>query len=164
MAATGFRFLYRQGEGVLDAPGWARAVWKPLALIAAILALWRFLGPAAPHPMGESDLQDPHPLTFALGALGYLLAATLSLFGVVLLAVAAYFVSAKRFRGLGLPAAMAGLAPLSLLFAWAGHWYAAHVADSAPVFVAYGLDLLALAACGWSVFALGFGASPGGKS
>ena len=154
--ASDFAFLYRQGEGVLDARQWARAAWPPAAIAVAVVGVWVFLSPGTPEPLSDQQLAGPSAVVALAYFIAYMLLAVLSIFFVLLLAVAEYFVCAKRFRTRGLPTSLAGLAPFSILFAWAAHWYVSTVGDRAisalpPIF-----SIVALLICGWTIFELGF--------
>ena len=151
-----FAFLYRQGDGGLDARQWARAAWPPAAIAVAVVGLWVFLSPGTPEPLTDQQLAGPSAVAALAYFIAYMLLAVLSIFFVLLLAVAEYFVCAKRFRTRGLPTSLAGLAPFSILFAWAAHWYVTTVGDRSisalpPIFA-----IVALSICGWTIFELGF--------
>ena len=147
----GFAFLYRQSEGTIGAGAWARAAWPPLAIALAIIAAWAWFGPSPPRPLTEAELRAGAGASALIFTIGFSLASVLSIFAIVLLAVAEYFVSGKRFRDLGLPSGLAGLAPMALLLAGAAHWYAARSGDVAAAFAPYVFDAIAAAVCAWTV-------------
>ncbi len=154
--ASRFAFLYRQGEGLLDAREWARAAWPPAAIALALVVIWVFLAPGTPEPLSDQQLAGPTAVTALAFFIIYMLLAVLSIFFVLLLAVAEYFVCAKRLRARGLPPSLAGLAPFSILFAWAAHWYVTTVGDRSLALLPPAFAVLALLICGWTIFELGF--------
>ena len=159
MAAEGqtpdFRFLYRQSEGTISASTWAMAAWRPLAIAGAIIAIWALLAPAPPRPLTEAELRAGAAVPALIFTVGYSFAAVLSVLAVLLLAVAEYFVCAKRLRAIGLPPSLAGLAPFLVLLAGAAHWYVARAGDSSIVAVPRIFDAVAGLACVWTVWMLG---------
>ena len=77
-------------------------------------------------------------------------------FALILLAVAQYFVSAKRFNDLGLSPGLAGLAPFSLLVAGAVAWYQPRSEGSMPAWAVYPFYAWALVVVVANVALLGF--------
>ena len=111
-AESDFRFLYRQGEGVIGPAAWARASAPPVVIaIALTLVAWA-IAPDKPRDLGNQDFADVAIVATHVYFLAYA-------FALILCAVAEYFVSAKRFADRGKPAALAGLAPFALLLAGA---------------------------------------------
>jgi hypothetical protein len=151
-----FAFLYRQGEGVLDASQWARAAWPPAAIALAVVGVWVLLAPGTPEPLSDKELAGPTAVVALAYFIAYMLLAVLSIFFVLLLAVAEYFVCAKRFRARSLPTSLAGLAPFSILFAWAVHWYVRTAGDLSVAVLPAIFAVVAALICGWSIFELGF--------
>jgi uncharacterized membrane protein YhaH (DUF805 family) len=150
--AARFRFLYREGEGVIGAREWARASVAPVG-IALVLTIVAFaIAPSAPRDLAHEPFVDP--LVVARNA--YLIAYS---FALILCAVAEYFVCAKRFADRGKPPALAGLAPFSLLVAGAATWYQPRSEGTMPEGLVYGFEALAVAIIAWNVVELGFGAS-----
>jgi hypothetical protein len=150
--ARRFRFLYRQGEGVIDAGAWARASLAPVGL-ALLLTLVAFVAaPDAPRDLTREAFIDP--LVVARHA--YLIVYS---FALIICAVAEYFVCAKRFADRGRPPGLAGLAPLAIFVAAAAHWFTPRSEGIAPTALPYVLDALALAVLVWTIAELGFGAS-----
>jgi len=150
--AARFRFLYRETEGFIGGREWALASAAPVgvALVLTVIAL--AVAPDAPRDLAHEAFIDP--LTVARHA--YLIVYA---FALILCAVAEYFVSAKRFADRGLPPALAGLAPFSLLVAGAAHWYQPRSEGTMPEGLVYVFDGLAIAILAWNVIELGFGAS-----
>jgi hypothetical protein len=150
--AARFRFLYRQGEGVVGAREWALASLAPAGIALALTAAAFAVAPAAPRDLAHEAFVDP--LTVARHA--YLIVYA---FALILCAVAEYFVSAKRFADRGLPPALAGLAPLAIFVAAAAHWWTPRSEGMAPAVLPYLGDGLALIVVAWTIAELGFGKS-----
>ena len=143
-----FRFLYREAEGTIGPGLWARASVAPLAIAIAMTALAWAVAP------GPRDLKTQPFISVSIVAVhAYLL---LYGFALIVLAVAQYFVSAKRFNDLGLPSGLAGLAPFSLLLAGAATWYQPRSEGLMPAWALWPFYLFALAVFAWNVWQLGF--------
>jgi uncharacterized membrane protein YhaH (DUF805 family) len=146
--AQRFRFLYRQGEGRIDARQWRGASWPPAALALALTLVWLMIAPR------QRDLAHEDLINWGIAATyAYLIVYVFVLF---LCAVAEYFVCAKRFVDRGRPAAFAGLAPFALFLAGAAHWYQPRSDGTMPLWLAYGFDAAALAVLAWTIVELGF--------
>jgi uncharacterized membrane protein YhaH (DUF805 family) len=148
-----FRFLYRQGEGVLDARQWRRASWPPVAIGLAFTLVWLIVMPRQARDLAHEDLIDWRVAATYLYLLVYV-------FALILCAIAEYFVCAKRFADRGRPPALAGLAPFALFLAAAAHWYQPRSEATMPLWLAVAFDGLALAALIWTIAELGFDAPP----
>jgi hypothetical protein len=147
-----FRFLYRQAEGVIDAPTWLRASFPPIALALGLLVIALLIAPDQPRDLASEPLFDAKVIATHI----YFLVCA---FAVILCAVAEYFVSAKRFTDRGKPAALAGLAPFALLLAGAAHWYQPRSEGTMPEALTYVFYAVAAGIIAWNVIELGFGAS-----
>ena len=147
-----FRFLYRQTEGVIDAPTWLRASFPPVAIALGLIAIALVIAPDQPRDLGSESFIDVKVIATHV----YFL---LCAFAVILCAVAEYFVSAKRFADRGKPAALAGLAPFALLLAGAAHWFQPRSEGAMPEALAYLFYAAAAGIIAWNVIELGFGAS-----
>jgi uncharacterized membrane protein YhaH (DUF805 family) len=145
-----FRFLYRQTEGVIDRMTWIRASTVPLG-IAFVMTLIAWL--VAPNQPRDIASQGFFNLGMVL-AHAYLIIYGFALFVV---AVAEYFVSAKRFRDRGRPAELAGLAPFALLVTSAAHWFQPRSEGSMPEWATTAFDLVTLAILVWTAVELAFG-------
>ena len=151
-AESDFRFLYRQGEGVIGPMAWARASAPPVVIaIALTLVAWA-IAPDTPRDLGSQDFADVVIIATHVYFLAYA-------FVLIFCAVAEYFVSAKRFADRGKPAAFAGLAPFALLLAGAANWYQPRSEGTMPEALTWVFDALAVGVVVWNVVELGFGAS-----
>jgi uncharacterized membrane protein YhaH (DUF805 family) len=149
-ATSRFHFLYRQGEGVIDATEWSRAAWQPVAVALAVILPWVIYRPS----LTEAELGARSQMAafgiYAAYSAGLMISVVATLFA----AVAEYSVSAKRFRDCGWSPAWAGLAPLAILVAGAMHWIAARDPEIDAAWLAYALDAMAALALGWTVITL----------
>lgn len=146
---TTFNFLFRTDQGVVSADVWWRGT---IALAAALLFLhfvWEAVSSQPREPMNaNSTLFDP--LVFAT----YLY---LTFYGIMILliAVSHFNLSAKRWRACGKPPALAGLWPLSALFAGAAHWLQPRMPDVIAPWTVGALDLVFGAIAIWNIYQLG---------
>jgi hypothetical protein len=143
-----FRFLYRETEGTIGPGLWARASAALAVIAIAMTALAWVVAP------GPRDLKTQPFISVSIVAVhAYLL---LYGFALIVLAVAQYFVSAKRFNDLGLPPGLAGLAPFSLLLAGAVTWYQPRSEGLMSAWAVWPFYVFALAVFAWNIAALGF--------
>ena len=150
-----FRFLYRQAEGRIGPGLWARASLGPTGIALAMTALAWALAP------GPRDLSQQPFFSFSILAVyAYLLIYGFALIG---LAVAQYFVSAKRFADLGMAPAWAGLAPFALLLAGAAAWFQPRSEGAMPAWAVWPFYALAASVLIWNVGALGLQKSAGAR-
>jgi uncharacterized membrane protein YhaH (DUF805 family) len=147
-----FRFLYRQAEGVIDAPTWLRASFPPIAIALGLMVIALAIAPGQPRDLASEAFIDVRVIATHV----YFLVCA---FAVILCAVAEYFVSAKRFADRGKPAALAGLAPFALLLAGAAHWFQPRSEGAMPEALAYLFYASAAGIIAWNVIELGFGPS-----
>jgi len=152
LSEANFRFLYRQAEGVIDAPTWLRASFPPVAIALGLLAIALLIAPDQPRDLATQPFLDARVIATHV----YFL---ICAFAVLICAVAEYFVSAKRFTDRGKPAALAGLAPFALLLAGAAHWYQPRSEGTMPEALTYMFYAVAAGILAWNVIELGFGAS-----
>ena len=145
-----FRFLYRQGEGVIGRASWARASVPPVAIALALTALAIFIAPDKPRDLGNQDFADVGIVATHVYFLAYA-------FALILCAVAEYFVCAKRFADRGRPQGLAGLAPFALFLAGAANWYQPRSEGTMPGWLTWAFDAAALGVLAWTIAELGFG-------
>ncbi len=148
MTRPTFRFLYREAEGAIGPGLWARASAWPVGIALALTALAWAMAP------GPRDLKTQPFISVSIVAVhAYLLAYG---FALIVLAVAQYFVSAKRFNDLGMSPGWAGLAPFSLLLAGAATWYQPRSEGLMPAWAVYPFYAFAVGVVVWNIALLGF--------
>ena len=141
----GFRFLFRTDRGSIGRATWWRGS-LPLAAIAGVAPLvWALVRPYATH-----GLEQP-PLVI-LAAYLYLLAYS---FGLLVLLICEYNLSAKRFTARGLPRALAGILPMTLLLGGAFAWYLPRSQDLLPGWTAWIAAAVVVGVLLWNVVELG---------
>jgi tellurite resistance protein TehA-like permease len=150
--AERFRFLYREAEGFVDRDVWRRASLPPVGIALGMTIVWLAIAPSGPRDLTHEAFIDLRVVATHLYALVYS-------FALVFCAVAEYFLSAKRFADRGKPAALAGLAPLSLLLAGAANWFQPRSEGTMPESLVYLFDGIAILILAWNVIELGFGES-----
>jgi uncharacterized membrane protein YhaH (DUF805 family) len=144
-----FHFLYRESEGAIGPALWARASALPVGVASIMTLIAWAIAPRAPRDLGSQPF-----FSFTILAVHtYLM---IYGFALILLAVAQYFVSAKRFIDLGRSPAWAGLAPMCLLLAGAANWFQPRSEGAMPIWAVYPFDALALAVVLWNIAELGF--------
>jgi uncharacterized membrane protein YhaH (DUF805 family) len=146
-----FRFLYREAEGRIGPRLWATASVPPVGVALAMTwAAWAM----APGPR---DLGAQPFFSLSIVAVhAYLLVYG---FALIFLAVAQYFVSAKRFIDLGKSPSWAGLAPFALLIAGAAAWYQPRSEGSMPAWAVWPFYAVAAGVIVWNIAELGFARS-----
>ena len=143
-----FRFLYRDAEGTIGPGLWARASAAPVAITLALTAVAWAVAP------GPRDLKTQPFISASIVAVhAYLLFYG---FALIVLAVAQYFVSAKRFNDLSMSPGWAGLAPFSILLAGAAAWYQPRSEGLMPAWAVWPFYVLAVVAVVGNIAALGF--------
>ncbi len=153
--AAGWRFLFREEGGTIDAATWRRGFLALAAPMLVMTLIWFALLPYANRDLDERQLFDP----MALVVYAYLLVYAAAIF---LAAVSFYFLSSKRWRDLGKPASFAGLPLLAGLVAGSAAWLQPRVSEDMPWAIVGGFDVVLLAVVVWHAGALGLGASKAG--
>jgi hypothetical protein len=144
-----FRFLYRDIKGSIGPGLWARASALPVgAALLMTLVAWR-IAPSGPRDLGSQPFFSPS----IVAVHAYLM---IYGFALIFLAVAQYFVSAKRYIDLGKSPSWAGLAPFVLLVTAAANWYQPRSEETMPGWAVYPFDAIAIAVVVWNVVELGF--------
>ena len=143
-----FRFLDREAEGAIGPGEWVRASALPLGLALGMTALAWALSPG-PRDLGSQPF-------ISLGIVATHAYFIVYGFALLLLAVMQYFVSAKRFRDLGRPPALAGLMPFCLLIAGAAAWFQPRSEGLLPPWSVWPFLALAFGVAIWNVVELGF--------
>ncbi len=147
MAALTWRFLYREAEGRIGRGQWARASLLLLGVAVAMTAIAVVVAPG-PRDLGSQpffsvEIVAVHAYLIVYG------------FALLLLAVAQYFVSAKRFNDIGMSPGWAGLAPFSLLLAGAAFWFQPRSEGMMPAWAVYPFFGFAAGVIIWNVLQLG---------
>ena len=144
-----WRFLFREEAGIIGTRAWWRGALALAAPMVAMTAIWFALLPFANRDLDERAFIDPMTIVVYVYLLVYAAA-------ILLAAVCFYFLSAKRWRDLGRPPALAGL-PLFLAFATGGlHWLQPRVAELTPRALVVAADVVLVAVIAWCVWELGF--------
>lgn len=140
----GFTFLFRTDQGVIDKATWWRGT-LPLLLIAVVGTVgWRIA-----EPFTHDAIHQPP----ALAVFGYLYLLAFS-FGILLLLICEYNLSAKRFAALGRPRALASVLPLTLLGAGAAAWYIPRSSGALPSWSLWPALAIVAAVMLWNVVEL----------
>jgi uncharacterized membrane protein YhaH (DUF805 family) len=145
-------FLFQNYEGRIDRRTWLSGMLILAAILIPLTLIWTLIAPAT-----HRDLSKPQFLDIAaLGAFVYL---AIFAFAVILIAVSWTNLSAKRFRALGRPAALAAALPFSALVGGAAHWFQPRASDIVPGWALILVDIAIAAVAAWSLYELGL-ASP----
>ncbi len=150
-SASGFAFLFRGDQGLVSRAQWWLGTAGLAAVLAALTGVWMVIGRAAYEAQGpeaRADLFDAN----IFAAYAYLIFFG---FGVMLISVSHYNLSAKRCRARGRPPALAGLLPLFALFSGAAHWLYPRVTEDMPYWTVGLTDALLVAVILWNVVDLG---------
>ena len=142
------RFLFRNEDGVIDAPTWRfHAIWLVL-LLGVLTAIWSALRPYAHHDLAKTAFLAPMTII----AFTYLI---VDAFAVILIAISFVMLSMKRCRDRGLPTGLAGLVPLLAFFAVSLHLARAQTPDVITIWYVACLDAAVAAATLWTAVELG---------
>jgi uncharacterized membrane protein YhaH (DUF805 family) len=98
-------FLFRADAGKIDAATWWPSTLLLVGIFAVLTIAWHLLQPYADHDLNTTPIM----------AIGILIANIYRLlygFAVILILISHYNLSAKRWRDIGRPAALAGLLPV----------------------------------------------------
>ena len=145
---SGWRFLFREEQGVIDAPTWRRGALMLAAPMAAMTLIWFVLLPYANRDLDERAFIDP----MAIVVYAYLMVFATA---ILLAAVSLYFLSAKRWRDLGRSPGLTGL-PLVLALATGGaHWLQPRVAEVMPWAIVAAFDVCLVGIVAWQIYTLG---------
>ncbi len=141
-------FLFRSDSGRIDAATW----WRGTLLLAGILIGlgigWVFVEPYADHDLNTTPLMTAAILAANLYRL-------LFGFSIILILVSHYNLSAKRWRDIGRPAALAGLLPFLACLCAAAHWLEPRLDHALPHAATLAADLVLILIFVWNVVELG---------
>ena len=149
------RFLFQTYEGSISRRRWRSGTLILAAILIPLTLIWLFIAPAA-----HRDLSTPELLNAAaLAAFVYL---AVFAFAVILIAVSWTNLSAKRFRAIGRPGALAAALPFAALLDGAARWFQPRASDVFPAWAPLIFDVALIAVAAWSFYALGL-ANPAAK-
>jgi uncharacterized membrane protein YhaH (DUF805 family) len=141
-------FLFRSDVGRIDAPTWWRGTLLLIGIFAVLTIGWHLIEPYADHDLNTTPL-------FTVGIFLANLYRLLYGFALFLILISHYNLSAKRWRDIGRPAALAGLLPLLACVAGALHWLEPRVDPALPHAIPITADVALLAVFVWNVVELG---------
>jgi uncharacterized membrane protein YhaH (DUF805 family) len=141
-------FLFRSDTGRIDAAIWWRGTFLLVGIFAVLTIGWHLVQPYADHDLNTT-------LLFTIVILFANLYRLLYGFALILILISYYNLSAKRWRDIGRPAALAGLLPFLACIAGALHWLEPRVAPEMPHVVPVAADVALAAIFIWSVVELG---------
>ena len=142
------RFLFQNYEGTINRRTWRSGTLVLAAILVPLTIIWLLVAPATHRDLSKPELLDGE----ALGAFVFLV---IFAFAVILIAVSWTNLSAKRFRALGRPAALAAALPFAALLGGAAHWFQPHAADIFPGWALIFIDIALAAIALWSFYELG---------
>lgn len=145
---AGWRFLFREEQGLIDAPTWRRGLVALAAPMVAMTLIWWWLLPFANRDLSERAFVDPMTIVVYAYLLVYAAA-------IMLAAVCFYFLSVKRWRDLARPPGLAGLPLLAALVDGAAHWVQPRVSEAMPYWTVVVLDVVLIAIVVWTARELG---------
>lgn len=141
-------FLFRTDEGRIDAPSWRRNAALLAVIFAVLTLIWIFVEPYARHDLAREPL-------FSFSILAANLYRLIYGIGGILLLISYYNLSAKRWRDIGLPSALAGLLPFFACVDAALHWLERRLTGDIPNFIVVVADLVVVATLIWTILELG---------
>jgi uncharacterized membrane protein YhaH (DUF805 family) len=141
-------FLFQTYEGRISRRRWQSGTFVLAAILVPLTLLWLLVSPAT-----HRDLSTPELLN--AGALAAFIYLVIFAFAVILIAVSWTNLSAKRFRAIGRPAALAGALPFAALIDGAAHWFQLRAADVFPGWALLIFDVALVAVALWSFYELG---------
>lgn len=141
-------FLFRSDVGRIDAATWWRGTLVLLGIFAVLTIAWHVIEPYADHGL------DTNPL-FTIAIILANLYRLLYGFALIMILVSHYNLSAKRWRDIGLPAALAGLLLVLACVAGALHWLEPRVAPAMPHAIPIVADVALVAVLIWNIVELG---------
>ncbi|MGO9004428.1 MAG: hypothetical protein ACLQIQ_15785 [Beijerinckiaceae bacterium] len=145
---TSWQFLYRSDAGRIGAGTWWRGALLLAAVLAALTLGLLYVLPYAKHDLGKTPLLSGS----AFGANVYVL---FYAFALIFVGVCYYNLSAKRWRDMGRPPALAGLLPFVGLLAGALHWLEARVGATLPHAMPIIADIVLVLTLVWTIIDLG---------
>lgn len=142
------RFLFQTYEGSIGRRRWRFGTLSLAAILIPLTLIWLFVAPLA-----HRDLSTPEFLNAAaLVAFIYL---AIFAFAVLLIAVSWTNLSAKRFRAIGRPGALAAALPFAALLDGAARWFQPRAPEIFSGWALLIFDVALIAVATWSFYELG---------
>jgi uncharacterized membrane protein YhaH (DUF805 family) len=141
-------FLFQNYEGRIGRRVWRFGTLLLAAILIPLTLIWIVIAPATHRDLSRPELLDA-------GAFGAFLFLVIFTFAVILIAVSWTNLSAKRFRAIGRPAALATALPFAALLAGAAHWFQPRGSDILPGWALIIVDIAMAAVALWSFYELG---------
>jgi uncharacterized membrane protein YhaH (DUF805 family) len=141
-------FLFRSDAGRIDAATWWRGTLLLVGIFAVLTFGWHLIEPYADHGLNAT-------LLFTVGILFANLYRLVYGFALILILISYYNLSAKRWRDIGRPAALAGLLPLFAWIAGAVHWLEPRLNPEMPHAIPIAANIVLVAILIWNVVELG---------
>ena len=151
-----FGFLFRTDEGLVDRAVWWRGSLPLAALALAMTGIWTLLRPYTAHDLATTPFLN-------LPTIAAFLYLAIFAFGLILIAVCEYNLSAKRFRDRGRPASLAAALPLISFCAAALIWFIPQSFGTVPDWAGPVAIVAVLIVLAWNIWDLGFGPSVGAR-
>ncbi|MEA2856181.1 MAG: hypothetical protein QOH98_502 [Methylobacteriaceae bacterium] len=143
------RFLFQTYEGMIDRQTWWSGTLALAAILVPLTLIWLVIAPATHRNLSTPQFFNAE----TLAAFIYL---AIFAFAVLLIAVSWTNLSAKRFRCVGRPAALAGAVPFAALIEGAAHWFQPRAPDVFPGWALTLFDAALIVVVAWSIYELGF--------
>ncbi|TAL82181.1 MAG: hypothetical protein EPN75_02685 [Beijerinckiaceae bacterium] len=141
-------FLFRTDEGRIDAGTWWRNAGLLTGIFVVLTLAWVLVAPFAEHDLAKQPL-------FTVSVFAANLYRIVYGFAVIILLICYYNLSAKRWRDIGRPPALAGLLPFVACLAGALHWVAPRSAGAVPHSWTIVADCVLFLVFVWNVVDLG---------
>jgi uncharacterized membrane protein YhaH (DUF805 family) len=141
-------FLFQNYEGIVGRRVWRSGTLLLAALLVPLTLIWVLIAPATHRDLANLSFLNVTTLL----AFVYLV---IFAFAVILIAVCWTNLSAKRFRALGRPAALAAALPFAALLGGAAHWFQPRAPEVFPVWGLIFVDIALAAVALWSFYELG---------
>jgi uncharacterized membrane protein YhaH (DUF805 family) len=143
-----FSFLFRTDKGRIDRGTWWRGIAPLIALTLLGTVGWELLSPYAHRDLADTPFLAPMTIVAYVYLIVYA-------FALMLIAVCAYNLSAKRFNDRGLPGSLAALLPLSVLLGASLIWFIPQSFDAIPDWVEPVTLVAITMVAAWNVVELG---------
>lgn len=140
-------FLFRSEAGRIDAATWWRGTFLLLGIFAVLTIAWHLIEPYADRDLSATPF-------FSIWILFANVYRVLYGFALILILISYYNLSAKRWRDIGRPAALAGVLPFLACIAGALHWLEPRVAPAMPHAIPIAADLVLIAVFVWNIVEL----------